>query len=70
MNKDTQDIVNHTASTILNLAQVAQYGVKYAEQGDVKDKEKMIKHTILAAVGITCLLTIGIIGLIESRKNY
>jgi len=44
--------------------------VKYAEQGDVKDKQRMIKHSILAGVGIACLLTIGIIGLIESRKNY
>ena len=70
MNKDTKDIINHTASTVLNIAQMAQYGVKYAEQGDVKDKQRMIKHSILAGVGIACLLTIGIIGLIESRKNY
>ena len=70
MNQSTKDIINHTASTILNLAQMVQSGERYAQHGDVKDKEKMIKHTILAAVGITCLLTIGIVGLIESRKNY
>ena len=70
MYKDTKDIINHTASTVLNIAQMAHAGVKYAEQGDVKDKERMIKHTILAGIGIACLLTIGIIGLIESRKNY
>ena len=70
MNKDTKDIINHTASTVLNIAQMAQYGVKYAEQGGIKDRQKMIKHTIFAVAGIVCLLTIGIVGLIESRKNY
>lgn len=33
------------------------------------DKEKMIKYTILSVAGIACLLTIGIIGLMGSRRN-
>ena len=69
MNKDTKDIINHTASTVLNIAQMAQSGERYALQGDVKDRQKMIMHTILAVAGITCLLAIGIAGLIESHDN-
>ena len=69
MNQSTKDIINHTASTILNLAQMVQSGERYAQHGDVKDKQKMIKHSIFAIVGLACL-TIGIVGLIESRKNY
>ena len=70
MNKDTKDIINHTASTVLNIAQMAQSGERYAQYGDIKDRQKMIKHTIFAVAGIVCLLTIGIVGLIESHDNY
>jgi len=30
----------------------------------------MYNHAFLAGAGIACLLTIGIVGLINSRKNY
>lgn len=69
MNKDTKDIINHTASTVLNIAQMAQSGMKYAQQGDVKDKEKIYKHAFLAGVGILSLLTMGVMGLMESCRN-
>lgn len=48
---------------------MTQYRMKYLLERDDKDKEKMYKHGILVGVGILSLLTIGIVGLIESRKN-
>ena len=47
---------------------MAQYRMRYAEKRDVRDKEKMVKYTVLSAAGIACLLTIGIVGLIENRR--
>ena len=38
MNKDTIDLINHSASTFLNIAQMAQYRMKCVQKGDVKDK--------------------------------
>ena len=70
MNKDTINLINHSASTFLDTAQMTQYRVKYVQDRDAEDKEKMYKHAFLAGAGIVCLLTIGIVGLIESRKNY
>lgn len=69
MNKDTINLIKDSASTFLNIAQMTQYRMKYLSEGDKKAKEKMIKYTILSGVGILSLLTIGIAGLIESRKN-
>ena len=34
------------------------------------DKEKMIKYTVSSVAGIARLLTIGIVGLIESRMLW
>lgn len=48
---------------------MTQYRMKYVQDRDPESKEKMIKYTVLAGVGILSLLTIGISGLIESRKN-
>lgn len=69
MNKDTINLINHSASTFLNIAQMTQYRMKYLQDRDAEAKEKMIKYTILSGVGILSLLTIGIVGLIENRKN-
>ena len=70
MNRDTINLINHSASTFLNIAQMTQYRVKYLQDRDAEAKEKMYKHAFLAGAGIACLLTIGIVGLIESRRNY
>lgn len=70
MNKDVINLINHSTFTFLNIAQMAQYRVKYLQDGDAESKQKMIYHTCLAGVGIACLLTIGILGLTESRRNY
>ena len=54
--------------TIVNIAQMTQYRMRYAEKRNARDKEKMIKYTLLSVAGIACLLTIGIVGLIENRR--
>ena len=69
MNKDTIDLINHSASTFLNIAQMTQYRMRYLQNRDAEDKGKMYKHTFLAGAGIACLLTIGIVGLMESSKS-
>lgn len=68
MNKDVINLINHSASTFLNIAQMTQYRMKYLQDRDAEDKEKMYKHAFMAGVGIFSLLTIGIIGLMESRR--
>lgn len=69
MNKDTINLINHSASTFLDIAQMTQYRMRYLQKGDAVDKEKMYKHAFLAGAGIACLLTIGIAGLMDSSKN-
>ena len=69
MNKDVINLINHSASTFLNIAQMTQYRVKYLLDRNAEDKEKMYKHAFLAGAGIACLLTIGIAGLMNSRRN-
>lgn len=69
INKDTINLINHSASTFLNIAQMTQYRMKYLQDRDAETKEKMYKHAFLAGAGIVCLLTIGIVGLMESRRN-
>ena len=54
--------------TTVNIAQMGQYRMRYAEKKDARDKEKMIKYAVLAGFGIACLFMIGIAGLIESRR--
>ena len=68
MNKDAINLINHSASTFLNIVQMTQYRMKYLQDRDAADKEKMVKYTVLSVAGIACLLTIGIVGLIESRR--
>lgn len=69
MNKDTINLINHSASTFLNIAQMTQYRMRYLQNRNAEDKEKMYKHAFLAGAGIACLLTMGIVGLMESRRN-
>lgn len=60
MDKDVIYLIKNSASTFLNIAQMTQYRMRYLQNRDAEDKEKMYKHTFLSVVGITCLLTIGI----------
>ena len=48
---------------------MAQYKMEYAQKRDAEDKEKMYKYAFFAGVGIFSLLTIGIMGLMETRKT-
>ena len=68
MNKDVLNLINHTATTFLDIAQMTQYRMKYLQDRDAEAKQKMYKHAFYAAAGIACLFTIGIVGLAESRK--
>lgn len=70
MNKDTIDLINHSASTFLDIAEMTQYRMKYVQDRDAESKEKMYKHAFLTGVGIFTLLAIGIAGLVDSRMNY
>lgn len=69
MNKDTITLIKDSASTFLNIAQMTQYRVKYLQKRDAEAKEKMYKHAFLAGVGILSLLTMGVLGLMESRRS-
>ena len=69
MNKDTINLINHSISTFSNIAQMTQYRMKYLQDRDAEDKEKMYKYAFLAGVGILSLLTMGVLGLMESRRN-
>lgn len=69
MNKDTISLIKDSASTFLNIAQMTQYRMRYLLDRNAEDKEKMYKHAFLAGAGIACLLTIGIAGLMNSRRN-
>ena len=68
MDKDVKDLINHSASTFLNIAQMTQYRMRYLQDRNPEDKEKMIKHTVLSVAGIACLFMIGISGLTENRR--
>ena len=69
MNKDVINLVKDSASTFLNIAEMTQYRMRYLQERDAEAKEKMYKHAFLAGVGILSLLTMGVLGLMESRKN-
>lgn len=68
MDKDVKELIKDSADTMLNIAQMGHYRMRYLQNRDARDKEKMIKYTVLSVAGIACLLTIGIVGLIESRR--
>ena len=69
MNKDTINLIKDSASTFLNIAQMTQYRMRYVQEKDAEDKGKMFTHAFLAGVGILSLLTIGVMGLMESRSR-
>ena len=68
MDKDVKDLIKDSADTMLDITQMTQYRMKYLQDRNAEDKEKMIKYTLLSVAGIACLLTIGIVGLIENCK--
>lgn len=69
MDKDVKNLIKDGASTFLNIAEMTHYRMKYLQNRDAEDKEKMYKHAFLAGVGIFSLLTLGVLGLMESRKD-
>lgn len=69
MNKDTINLIKDSASTVGNIAQMTQYRMKYLQDRDAEAKEKMYKHAFLAGVGILSLLTMGVLGLMESCRS-
>ena len=68
MDKDVKELIKDSADTMLNIAQMGQYRMRYLQNRNARDKEKMIKYTVLSIAGIASLLIIGIVGLIESRR--
>lgn len=40
MNRDTIDLINHSASTLLDIAQMTQYRMKYLQDRTEESKEK------------------------------
>ena len=68
MDKDVKELIKDSADTMLNIAQMGQYRMRYLQNRDAKDKEKMIKYTVLSIAGIACLFMIGISELVESRR--
>ena len=69
MTKDTINLIKDSVNTFLNIAQMTQYRMKYGQDGNAENKQKMYKHAFIAGVGILSLLTMGVLGLIESHKN-
>ena len=68
MNRDTINLIKDSTSTFLNIAQMTQYRMDYVQNKNREAKEKMYKYAFLSGLGIACLLTIGIAGLIENRR--
>ena len=62
---DVAELTKLSLSTFLNIAQMTQYRMRYAQRMDAEDKEKMIKYTCLAGLGTLGLLAFGIAGLIS-----
>lgn len=65
MDKDVKDLINHSASTFLDIAQMTQYRMRYLQNRNPEAKEKMIKYTVLAGAGMACPFMIGIAGLVD-----
>ena len=68
MDKDVKDLIKDSADTMLDIEQMTQYRMMYLQDRNAEDKQIMIKYTLLSVAGIACLLTIGIVGLKESRR--
>lgn len=61
MDKDVKDLIKDSADTMLDITQMTQYRMRYLQDRNAEDKQKMIKYTLLSVAGIACLLTIGIV---------
>lgn len=53
----------------MDIAHMTQFWMKYVQDRNAEAKQRTHKHAFLAGAGKVCLLTIGIVGLIESRRN-
>lgn len=62
MNKDTINLIKDSASTVVNIAQMTQYRVKYLQERDAEAKEKMYKYAFFAGVGGILPLDDGSVG--------
>ena len=69
MNKDIKNLIKNSTNTFMNIAQMTQYRIKYVQEKDAVNREKMYKHAFLAGAGIISLFMIGIAGLVDSRRN-
>ena len=69
MNKDAINLIKDTGSTFLNIVQMTQYRVRYLQNPNPEAKQKMYLHAIFAGLGILSLLTMGVLGLIESSRK-
>lgn len=67
--QDTINLINHSVSTFLDIAQMTLYRQKYVQDGNAEDKQKMYMHVFLAGFGILSLFTMGLLGLMESYKD-
>ena len=78
--KDALDLTKQGLSTFYNIAQMARYRYLYTlgkdsqNNGSIhntselnQNKERMIKYTCLAGLGILSLLAIGICGLVRKE---
>lgn len=69
MNKDNIKLIKDSTSTVLNIAQMTQYRVKYVQGRDDVAREKMVKYAILSGFGVLSLLTMGVLGLMQGTNN-
>ena len=69
MNKDVINLTRYSTFTAVNIAQMMQYRIEYVQNGGKEAEEKMYKHALFAVVGIMSLFTMGVLGLMESRKD-
>lgn len=60
MNKDVKNIVETSATTALHTVQMLASYADYLRDKDDESKKKLIKYTILSAIGITSLIALGI----------
>lgn len=81
---DVAEVTRMGLSTFVNIGQMARYRYLYTYGKKIQkdcpaqvnacelaqNRDKMIKYTCLAGLGILGLFAIGMAGLIDSRNNY